>query len=131
MWKDNFKKNVKPKISSTKTQISTLNEKPLLSFKYYKKNNEYCLIKVTKLKKFTEKLIDFSLLTWLQIGNSDWLQFKKISNSTRNLPILPDWLSKDIDIFEFRVSQTSRVFWTRDKWTFHLLWFDENHRICP
>ena len=131
MTRMEFKKNSKPKISDFKTPISTLNEKPLLSFKYYRKNDVYCLIKVTELKIFTEKLIDFSLLTWSQINISHWLQFKKISNSTRNLPALPDWLSNDIDIFEFRVSQTARVFWIRDKWTFHLLWFDENHRICP
>lgn len=129
MGRREFKKNQKPKVSDYKKGTSTLNDRPLLSFKYYKKNNDYCLIKVTEIKQFTEKLIDFSLLTWSQINSSNWLQFKKISNW--NFPSLPEWLSKDINIFEFRVSGTSRVFWTKDEWIFHLLWFDENHRICP
>jgi hypothetical protein len=74
-------------------------------------------------------LIDFSLLSWNQITTSSWLRFKKITNA-RWFPKLPDWLSSDVDIFEFRVSQIVRVFWTREKSIFHLLWFDENHKIC-
>jgi len=82
----------------------------------------------SELKHLIDKLRDMSKRPWAEIRrNKGFIIVDQRTFSTK----LPDHLSEDLTIYEFRVSQRARVFGHRIHNSFHIIWFDRNHEVYP
>lgn len=124
-----FNKPQKPSIQKSTKVESDLDKTPLLSFQYYSKWDRFCMMKIKDFKKCNSWLLTFSTTTWWEIRTHKGLNYKPVKNCKKQ-PVLPTWLEW-WRVFEFKAWSWFRVFWVPESTIFHILWFDEHHRICP
>jgi|HigsolmetaAR203D_1030402.scaffolds.fasta_scaffold26797_2 hypothetical protein len=81
-----------------------------------------------ELKHLVDTLRRYSRMKWEEIRKVKG--FRSVDPNTFSVP-LPDDISPDIVILEFRVSKRARIFGYRSKQVFHIIWFDRNHEVYP
>ena len=64
-------------------------------------------------------------LSWYGIQKHTGLRLKMLDIDP------PAYLSKDIDIYEIRVSKEQRIHGYINKNEFNIVWFDRDHTVCP
>ena len=109
---------------------STDHLNPVFSFDSTCKNH-FQLNELTKgeLDQLIDSLRIMSSLSWAEVKKYKGLRFKgplEHYNAT-----LPEWLDRDVDVFEFAFSKRGRVFGYKSGRIFHIIWFDRNHDLYP
>lgn len=110
---------------------STDNLQPVFSFRDLC-NNHF------QLHEWQEDEIKKLVQTFRDCGNWTWSEAKKVRGFNLK-PVdprtfsksLPEFISPDLTILEFRVSKRARVFGYRARNVFHIIWFDRNHEVYP
>lgn len=114
-------------------------ERPYISLKYYDPNFE-CFSKwgKTELKGFTKLITTIAESNWDDIPKHKGLghtilDVSTLKNSTAKskINVLRKNLSADINFFELRVNQKARVHGFKINETFHLVFLDRGHKVCP
>lgn len=114
-------------------------EVPYISLKYYDPDFE-CFSKWQKaeLKGFTKLITMISKSNWVDIPKNKGLghtilDIPTLKNSTAKSKIsnLKKTLSADISFFELRVTEKARVHGFKINETFHLVFLDKGHKVCP
>lgn len=81
-----------------------------------------------ELKALMSTLRDFSGRQWSEVRKSKG--FRSVDSTTFSQG-LPEYISPDVTIWEFRVSKRARLFGHRSRNVFNIVWFDRNHEVYP
>ncbi|CAG5089470.1 Putative uncharacterized protein [Thermobacillus xylanilyticus] len=92
--------------------------------------NHFQLYKWTseELKHLIDALRRYSKMRWQEIRKTKG--FNSVDPSTFSVP-LPNYISPDVAILEFRVNHKARIFGYRSRQVFNIIWFDRNHEVYP
>lgn len=76
---------------------------------------------------FAKRLCKLSEMTWQLIQESprDGLGCEKINQNSLKVPV-PAFITEDVNILAFRVTQSFRMLGYKDEEIFHVLWLDPN-----
>jgi hypothetical protein len=80
------------------------------------------------LRKFVDKIQG---LTWAQIKADTGLKYQTHKGATGHGFSRPQNLSKDVALFELRLSGRARVHGAEVNDVFYLVWLDRNHDVFP
>ncbi|MCK6203917.1 hypothetical protein KZX50_00450 [Bacillus infantis] len=119
------------RIPEPEPPTTTYNTLPTISFFHLcDRNGQLQDLGRQDLKQLSSFLRRFSCMTWSQVRRSDGIKMKKIPRYSLAYP-LPATVSEDEEIFELRVSQEHRLWGFQNNGTFHVIWFDPTHSVCP
>ena len=114
-------------------------EPPHISLRYYDHDFE-CFSEWVKaeLKSFTQLINKISKSNWVDIPKQDGLGYTMLDISTlknatakSKINSLKKTLSADINFFELRVTKKARIHGFKVNETFHLVFLDRGHKVCP
>lgn len=126
--------NIKDKAVEVEDEGSTNHLKPHFSFKSVC-NNHFLLSDWTsrELSDLIQTFKTLESMSWGDIMN----QGKKgglgccVVNSAHFSKRLPETISPEVSIIEFRVNKKARLFGYRWRNVYHIIWFDRNHDVYP
>lgn len=81
-----------------------------------------------ELKALIACLRDMSGRKWSEVRMNKG--FKSVDPRTFSKE-LPQYISPEVTIYEFRVSKKARIFGHRVRNVFRVVWFDRNHEVYP
>lgn len=81
--------------------------------------------KSEELKLLIDCFKKMEKLSWYGIQKHTGLRLKMLDIDP------PTYLSKDINIYEIRVSKEQRIHGYINKNEFNIVWFDRDHTVCP
>jgi hypothetical protein len=122
-------KNIKASALDVQKEQGTDHLPPVFSFKHVC-NNHYYLTdwRSEELQRLIDTFRTMESLNWSEVIRYKGLGFKIVDPKTFSTD-LPEVISPDISIIEFRVSKRARLFGYRDKNIFNIIWFDRNHEV--
>lgn len=129
------------KLPPGKIQTDTLpDENVLLSFKYYEVGEKFCLSKCNQnqVRIYKDCVRMMTSMTWNQVlqtaskgEGKTGLAFTPYEDSALQGAVRPVGLNKEFKISAVRASQKMRIFGSRHKLVYFVLWYDRNHKIVP
>lgn len=122
-------KRISPKAFEAEEEGSTDHLPPVFSFAETCPNHfKLCDWQYEELKHLNDVLRRYSRMSWAEIRKEKG--FGPVDSSTFSVQ-LPQYISPDIAILEFRVNKRARIFGYRARQVFNIIWFDRNHEVYP
>lgn len=114
--------------------------RPLWRFERADQGFDWDLFSANNLGSIIKKLIDFEHMTWSEVlkqthddgrSSNHFISPNKMIKKAQNR-LFELKLDQHFDsIFSLRLNSTERLFGILEDGIFNILWYDNNHQICP